>query len=640
MKSLKLISILIIASTLLLSQSVSLKGVIKDTSGKEISMVRITLTNQITGKTYTSISGNRGDYIFRHLPDGMYNVKAYLRGYIQWTGTVTVKGSATLNITMRNTRHIKPVMEEKEQRRGLIAPVAKAEAFGRPMVSTFVRAKKRLGRVVGECRTGYNTEEYNRIYESGYRSPVNSPLSTFSIDVDTASYSNIRRFLNRNQMPPKDSVRIEEMLNYFSYSYKNPGRKAPFSVNYELAECPWDKNHHLLHIGLKGRVEEKLPDNNLVFLIDVSGSMNSPSKLPLLIDSFDLLLNQLNSRDRVAIVVYAGAAGVVLPSTPCNRKEAISSALRSLRAGGSTAGGAGINMAYRIAEQNFIKDGNNRIILATDGDFNVGLSSTSSLVRMIEEKRKKGIFLTILGFGMGNYKDGRMEQLADKGNGNYYYIDSLLEARKVLCSDMTGTLFTIAKDVKIQIEFNPGKVKAYRLIGYENRTLKAEDFNDDKKDAGELGSGHTVTALYEIIPAGSDEEIKGIDKLKYQKPAIKSNSSELCTLKLRYKSPKGSKSRLIKRTLRATLTKRPGNNFYFSAAVAQFGMVLRDSEYKGNADYKRIIAIAEKSKGNDTYGYRSEFIRMVKLAMLKDGKSKVNFTSEEKNELSSALPQM
>ncbi|MCK4825883.1 VWA domain-containing protein, partial [bacterium] len=358
-------------------------------------------------------------------------------------------------------------------------------------------------------------EEYDRIYENRYLDALNNPLSTFSIDVDTASYSNIRRFIKNNQFPLKDAVGIEEMINYFSYDYLLPKKKYPFSINTEISSCPWNQAHHLVHIGLQGKKLEtkQLPPSNLVFLLDVSGSMQSPSKLPLLQTAFKLLVRELGENDRVSIVVYAGAAGLVLPSTSTRQKDKIIEAIDKLRAGGSTAGGAGIKLAYKVAEDNFIENGNNRIILATDGDFNIGISSTSALVRFVEEKRKKGIFLTTLGFGMGNYKDGRMEQLADKGNGNYYYIDNLLEAKKVFIDDMRGTLFTIAKDVKIQIEFNPAKVKAYRLIGYENRMLKKEDFADDTKDAGELGAGHTVTALYEIIPYGSKEEIPGIDKL-------------------------------------------------------------------------------------------------------------------------------
>ena len=353
----------------------------------------------------------------------------------------------------------------------------------------------------------FNTEGYAPVNENGYKNVKNNPLSTFSIDVDNASYSNIRRFINSGTLPPADAVRIEEMINYFKYDYPEPRGEHPFSVFTELAICPWNRNHQLLQVGLRGKSIDKtsLPPSNLVFLIDVSGSMNYPNKLPLLKSAFGLLVNELRPQDHVAIVVYAGAAGLVLESTPGNRKELIMSAIDNLEAGGSTAGGAGLKLAYNEAEKNFVKGGNNRIILATDGDFNVGESSNGGMERLVEEKRDLGVFITVLGFGMGNIKDDKMEIIADKGNGNYSYIDNLQEARRVLVSEFGGTLFTIAKDVKFQLEFNPAKVESYRLIGYENRLLNDEDFNDDTKDAGEMGSGHMVTALYEIVPAGSDE---------------------------------------------------------------------------------------------------------------------------------------
>ena len=396
----------------------------------------------------------------------------------------------------------------------------------------------------------HNTEEYKRIYENDFVSPKVEPLSTFSIDVDVASYANMRRFLNQSQMPYPDAVRIEEMVNYFSYDYEAPKGEDPFSIYTELSECPWNTQHQLLHIGLQGEeIEtEDLPSSNLVFLFDVSGSMDSPAKLPLLKSAFRLLVNELQPEDRVAIVVYAGAAGMVLPSTAASEKSQILEAIEKLNAGGSTAGGEGIELAYELAKEHFIKEGNNRVILATDGDFNVGPSSEGALVRMIEEKRKEGIFLSVLGFGTGNYKDSKMEMLADKGNGNYAYIDNILEAKKVLVTEMGGTLYTIAKDVKLQLEFNPQFVKGYRLIGYENRRLAAQDFNDDTKDAGELGSGHTVTALYEIVPPEAKTEIASVDELKYQQAAEASKSNaggELLTVKFRYKQPDGDTSKLI-----------------------------------------------------------------------------------------------
>jgi Ca-activated chloride channel family protein len=473
----------------------------------------------------------------------------------------------------------------------------------------------------------FNTEEYNRIYENTFLEVKNNPLSTFSIDVDTASYSNIRRFINRNSLPPKDAVRIEEMINYFTYEYPQPDGGHPFSIITEISASPWNPSYRLVHIGLQGKkiALDKMPPSNLVFLIDVSGSMDSPDKLPLLQRAFKLLVNQMRPIDRISIVVYAGAAGLILPSTPGNYKNRIIAAIDKLYAGGSTAGGMGIKLAYRIAKQNYLRNGNNRVILATDGDFNVGVSSTSELVRLVENKRRGGIFLTVLGFGTGNYKDSRMESLADKGNGNYAYIDSILEARKVLLKEMGGTLFTIAKDVKIQVEFNPVLVKAYRLIGYENRILKSEDFNDDKKDAGELGSGHSVTALYEIIPKGVSTDLPAIDPLKYQETRIREHaqrSKEIMTIKFRYKEPSGRESRLIVKPVldQNTPIDETTNNFRFSAAVAEFGMLLRDSKFKGGSSYDRSLELAQMSVGRDTEGYRAEFIRLVKMAKLLAGK--------------------
>ncbi|MCK5369160.1 MAG: VWA domain-containing protein, partial [Cyclobacteriaceae bacterium] len=432
-------------------------------------------------------------------------------------------------------------------------------------------------------------------------------------------YANLRRFLNNGQKPPIDAVRIEEMLNYFNYEYPQPKGQDPFSVNTEIASCPWNEDHKLMHIGLQGKLipTDDLPPSNLVFLIDVSGSMQDVNKLPLLKSAFKMLVGELRDEDKVAIVVYAGAAGLVLPSTSGNRKENIMNALDRLAAGGSTAGGAGIKLAYDVALENFIEDGNNRIILATDGDFNIGASSNAEMERLIEKKRDQGVFLTVVGFGMGNYKDDKMEILADKGNGNYAYIDNIQEAKKVFVNEFGGTLFTIAKDVKLQIEFNPAKVQAYRLIGYENRKLKNEDFNDDKKDAGELGSGHTVTALYEIIPVGVKSEfIKSVDPLKYQKNEVEKlsyDSRELVTLKLRYKAPDGNKSKLITTPVmdKNKDWENTSDNFRWSAAVAEFGMLLRESQFSQEADISSVIKLAKGAKGDDEEGYRSEFIRLV-----------------------------
>lgn len=467
----------------------------------------------------------------------------------------------------------------------------------------------------GQTQDG-NTEEYNLIKENAFLEVVQNAVSTFSIDVDTGSYSNVRRYLNAGQLPPVDAVRLEEMINYFSYAYPQPENGKAFSITLDAAGCPWNEAHQLVRVGIKGKSleAETLPPSNLVFLIDVSGSMNNANKLPLLKKSLAMMLDQMTERERIAIVVYAGAAGKVLDSTPASSKMEILNAINNLNAGGSTAGGAGIQLAYEIARQNFIKDGNNRVILATDGDFNVGVSSTSEMTRLIEEKRKDGIFLTVLGFGTGNTKDGRMEQIANTGNGNYYYIDTLNEAKKVLVSELGSTLFTIAKDVKIQVEFNPGKVKAYRLLGYENRMLAKEDFNNDAKDAGELGAGHTVTALYEIVPADSEEEFATVDKLKYQQTEV-IPSPEMLTVKIRYKNPDADVSQLVSRTLEPTqVTENPLGDFQWATAVAEFGMVLRQSEFKGTGSYDHVLGEAQASLGKDAFGYRAEFIDMVKQA--------------------------
>jgi Ca-activated chloride channel family protein len=471
----------------------------------------------------------------------------------------------------------------------------------------------------------FNTEEYDRIYENEFLEALSNPLSTVSIDVDTASYSNARRFINDSRLPPQDAVRIEEFINYFNYDYPQPEDEHPFSINVEVSEAPWSPDHQLVHIGLQGLdvPKEELPDSNMVFLLDVSGSMNEPNKLPLVKRGFKLLVEQMSERDSVAIVVYAGAAGLVLPPTNGDNKAAILEAIENLEAGGSTAGGEGIELAYQVARENFVQGGNNRVILATDGDFNVGPSSDGELVRLIEEKRDEGIFLSILGFGTGNLKDSKMEQLADKGNGNYAYLDSIREANKVLVSEMAGTLLTIAKDVKIQIEFNPAKVKAYRLIGYENRLLAKEDFADDTKDAGELGAGTAVTFLYEIIPVGADEAVRPTPELKYQDSEVSDEaeqSNELLTLKLRYKQPDGNESILMVHPVldEAVTRDRTSDNYRFSAAVAEFGMLLRDSSFKGDASYTEVLALAKDAMGEDEAGYRMEFVHLVETAELLD----------------------
>lgn len=468
----------------------------------------------------------------------------------------------------------------------------------------------------------FDREGYDFIMENNFLKATDNPLSTFSIDVDAASYSNMRRFLNQGQLPPAGAVRIEELINYFKYDYPQPINADPFSVNTEISSCPWNPAHRLALIGLQGKLipVESLPPANIVFLIDVSGSMQSPNKLPLLRESMKLLVDQLRETDKVSIVVYAGSAGLVLPATNGLYKQTIKDAIGKLEAGGSTAGGAGIELAYKTASENFVKGGNNRVILCTDGDFNVGESSDAGLESLIGEKRESGVFLTVLGFGMGNYQDAKMQKLADKGNGNHAYIDQLSEAKKVLVSEFGGTLFTIAKDVKLQIEFNPALVQGYRLIGYENRMLNKEDFNDDKKDAGDLGSGHTVTALYEIIPAGVRSEfLKQVDTLKYQladKFSETAFGKELMTVKLRYKTPDGNTSKLIEMPVpdQQRQIQNTSSNFRFAASVAEFGLLLRNSAFKQQASYRDVISMATNAVGADTEGYRKEFIKLVQSA--------------------------
>lgn len=468
----------------------------------------------------------------------------------------------------------------------------------------------------------FHTESYDHIEDNGFKSVIDHPLSTFAIDVDRASYSNTRRFLSAYQLPPKDAVRIEELINYFDYDYPDPDADAPFSVSFEQTKCPWTPEHDLVRIGLEGRdiANDARPPSNLVFLLDVSGSMEPENKLPLVKRSMKMLTAQLGASDRIAIVVYAGASGLALDTTPGNRKRDILRALDRLRAGGSTNGGEGLELAYELAERELIDGGVNRVILATDGDFNVGVTNRGDLVRLIEDCAKKRIFLSVLGFGMGNYKDATLEELADKGNGNYAYIDSFREARKVLVREMAGTLVTIAKDVKIQAEFNPIRVKAYRLIGYENRLLAKEDFNDDEKDAGEIGAGHRVTALYEVVPAGSSKELPTVDELKYQRPVALSDqasSRELVTVKLRYKEPDGDVSKLMSFTFVDGATSdraRPSDDLEFASSVAAFGMLLRDSPHRGNADWDFVKRLAKAGIGADANGYRREFIELVELA--------------------------
>ncbi len=543
---------------------------------------------------------------------------------VGWTDTATTLRSEEL------------VREDARQRRALLEKEYEADSTKDSLQNNVFSPRTKMA---GFLQYPYapiqlqasNTEQYDLINENEFLQVTDNPLSTFSIDVDTASYSNVRRFLDNNQMPPRDAVRIEEMINYFQYNYPQPGWNQPFSITMEHGVCPWNQAHQLVLVGLQGKelTDRQTPPSNLVFLIDVSGSMNEPAKLPLLKESLKMMVAQLRPEERVSIVVYAGNAGLVLDSAPGYNKGLIMAAIDNLQAGGSTAGGQGIQLAYDVAQKNFLQNGNNRVVLATDGDFNVGVSSDSELVQIIEEKRKAGIFLTVLGFGSGNLQDAKMEKLADKGNGNYFYIDTLNEGKKVLVDELGSTLIAIAKDVKIQIEFNPKAVKAYRLLGYENRKLAKEDFNDDTKDAGELGAGHSVTALYEIIPAGSWESSGGnVDPLKYQKQTahkpLFGSDKEMMTVKLRYKEPKSETSQLITKVLNQpanTFGQRwfgNSDNLQFASAVVEFGMLLRDSNFKAASSYQNVLQRAQNSSYNDPRGYKNEFISLVQKAATLD----------------------
>ena len=491
-----------------------------------------------------------------------------------------------------------------------------------------MKTKAMTGAYVAVCPTAMydmdtrmNTEEYDRIQENGFKSVADTPLSTFSIDVDPASYSNMRRFINRGELPPADAIRTEELVNYFSYDYPKPTGNDPVKITVEAGTCTWNTAHRLVRIGLKAKEipTEQLPASNLVFLIDVSGSMWGANRLDLVKSSLKLLVNNLRNKDKVAIVTYAGSAGVKLEATSGGDKQKIREAIDELTAGGSTAGGAGIHLAYQIAKKNFISDGNNRIILCSDGDFNVGVSSAEGLEQLIEKERKSGVHLTVLGYGMGNYKDRKIQVLAEKGNGNHAYIDNLQEANRVLVGEFGATLHTVAKDVKLQVEFNPSQVQAYRLIGYESRLLKDEDFNNDAKDAGDMGAGHTVTAFYEVIPAGVKNEYVGkVDDLKYQKKekmTLKpTGSDELLTVKLRYKAPDKDVSRKMELPFVDNKGDSVSSDFRFASAVAMFGQLLRDSDFKGTADYDKVIKLAKQGLNNDERGYRREFIRLVEAA--------------------------
>ena len=599
-------------------------GVITDTAGAILPGVTVTLSGS---EIRTAVTNERGEFSFDNLLPGKYTVRAMLPGFRELIREVSVPADRALRLTL--TMDVGSLQEtitvSAEQPRSV---VTNSSPGGTPVAvaaGAAVAAPQSARRYDSDDHLSprFNNEAYDRIEESGLRRVAKEPLSTFSIDVDTASYANVRRFLTDGALPPADAVRIEELINYFRFDYPQPADSEAFSITTELAPCPWNARHRLALIGIRGRETlDRAPlARNLVFLLDVSGSMQPPDKLPLVRNAMRMLVDTLSAQDRIAIVVYAGASGLVLPSTPGDRKEAIHQAIAQLEAGGSTNGAAGIQLAYQVARRHFIRGGVNRVLLATDGDFNVGVTNQDELVRLIEEERESGVFLSVLGVGTGNLKDSTMEKLADKGNGNFAYLDSLHEARKVLVREGGATLTPIAKDVKIQVEFNPAMVEAYRLIGYENRALRNEDFNNDKKDAGEIGEGHAVTALYEIVPAGTKADRPSVDPLRYQQPLVPTraaSSSEVASVKVRYKAPDGDTSRLVTKLLHDSDAPMSAN-LAFASAVAEFGMLLRHSEHKGDASYAAVAARARRFRGNDPEGYRAEFIKLADLASALQG---------------------
>jgi Ca-activated chloride channel family protein len=604
------------------SKTITITGTITDEKGSPLPAVsvmikgtRVGTSADNQGKYRISTTDENGTIVFSGVGLGMVEEK--------------IAGRTIINVIMK-----RQVLNATEVVVTALGQTRQAKELGYSTTRVLSGKVPGLTVVSGDMGSYYRTdvdeellsrEGYDHISENRFLKTTDNPLSTFSIDVDAASYSNVRRFISQGQLPPAGAVRVEEMINYFHYEYPQPSGDTPFSINTEITDAPWNKEHKLVLIGLQGKKisADNLPPSNLVFLIDVSGSMSGPSRLGLVKSSLKMLVDQLRQQDHVSIVVYAGNAGLVLKPTSGSDKMTIKNAIDNLEAGGSTAGGEGIKLAYKTARENFLKSGNNRVILCTDGDFNVGVSSNDELVSMVEEERKSGVFLTVLGYGMGNYQDNKMQLLADKGNGNHAYIDGISEAKKVLVNEFGGTLFTIAKDVKLQVEFNPAKVQGYRLIGYENRMLAKEDFNDDKKDAGEMGSGHTVTALYEVIPVGVKSDfLNNVDPLKYQSAPEKfsetNHDDEILTVKFRYKAPDGEVSKLIEQPVNddhVSLT-ASSENLRFAAAVAEFGMLLRNSEFRSASSFANVLGLATTARGKDEEGYRSEFIKMVQSAEL------------------------
>jgi Ca-activated chloride channel family protein len=602
-------------------------GRVRDPQGAPIANAQVF----ILGTALSSLTDSAGAYHFPAVAEGRAEIRAAFIGYRSSQATITVRAGRTtthdftLEPTPAQLQEV-TVTTGADAVAAAPAPTQSAGGVSRGKIENKKNERDGLRRFDAVPAEPWrqqvdpgNTEAYARIEDNRFLAAAANPLSTFSIDVDAASYSNVRRFLSQGTLPPADAVRLEELVNYFSYTYPDQTGKHPFAVSADVGPCPWEPEHRLVRIGLQAKkmATRDLPPSNLVFLIDVSGSMQSEDKLPLVKQAFRALVQELRPEDRVAIVVYAGAAGLVLPSTSGEDKATILAAIDRLEAGGSTAGGAGLRLAYDVARENYLPEGNNRLILATDGDFNVGVSSDAEMIRLVEARREEGTFLTVLGFGTGNLKDTKMEQMADKGNGRYAYIDNFREAHKVFVREFGGTLFTVAKDVKIQVEFNPARVQAYRLLGYENRLLAKEDFADDRKDAGEMGAGHAVTALYEVVPTGTAPVAIGEDSLTYQQVTLRpsaNRSSELLTIRLRYKEPTGSRSRLLSVPLVDRGDRQSSDDLRFASAVAAFAMVLRNSEYKGTADYNLVLALAREARGADEEGYRQEFISMVERA--------------------------
>lgn len=656
MKTLYTLLLMMIIALRSVAQTGEIAGTVLDEKKQPIIGAVIQLTRGGISKG-GAVTDYDGKYLIKPLDPGSYTLVANSIGYIKVTvnDIVVDRGRIEQNINMTPASNQlqevrigwkKPLINKQsgvtlqsqeikrlpttqvsdmaslspgvyQQQRGRGIPIGGARKTGTLYIIDGVQVQNIGGESQG-LQMPQNTSEYKKVAENDFRNVAANPLSTMSVDVDRAAYANVRRFIIEGNRPPVDAVRIEEMVNYFNYEYAQPGGTDPITISGELTECPWNEGHLLLRVGIQAiKPDTKdLPAGNFVFLIDVSGSMNSYDKLPLLLDGMRMLVEKMRPVDKVSIVTYAGAAGLVLPPTPGNKKEEILAALNRLSAGGSTAGGAGIMLAYKTAEEHFIKGGNNRVILATDGDFNVGVSNDNELEALITKKRETGVYLTCLGFGNDNYKDAKLEMLADKGNGNYHYIDNIKEAQKSLVEEFGGTMFTVAKDVKAQIEFNPAKVQGYRVLGYENRMLNTEDFKDDKKDAGDMGAGHTVTILYEIIPSGTAcADMRKVNKLKYAKTALTltgTNTDELATIKFRYKKPDGNRSTEMEYVIKNTTTewKEATDNTRFAASVALFGMLTRESKYAGDATYADAIAMAQQCDLNNDS--RTEFLSLVK----------------------------